>query len=680
MIEICNIKKSYNDKLIINIENLKISSTGILYIFGESGAGKTTLINCLFGLDSFDAGDIFVNGKKVKNLKEYASFVFQDFQLIDKWTVKQNLLLSREDCKESEIDEILTKLNILDIKNNLSFNISAGQKQRVAIARALLINRPIVILDEPFSNLDKKNYFEILDIFKNLSKEKLFIIITHENLNKNDYSQKVEIKNGHAYSTSCSRKDEIITTSVRKDLSLKKVFKLTCLFMKKCKQTILSIIALVLCFSFLFLELEITMKNPSDQAYHFYQTSHIDYVNFCSYSNDDYLAYLSYEGEIEENSFKTINHLALDMIYNENTCKIESIWAKNINIDDDSIILSSDLIEKLDIDYNDYVDFLGYKYKVVKNDITSYAMKNSLITSIKNYEQMIIRSYNLDPTLDTNYGYISLKTYKEAGIDNFSDGHVSISTGLKSQIEFKLNQNIFSDDSLTISIRVNNYHNKYGNEKVDENIIIGDVISDNDRIIYCDDETYDRLCRSYSSSSILNGLVGYGYINPSSGDFSRAYNKGLIDFSPISESLIITNEYLESWNVIFIPISIVLFAIALIVMIICINNSISLNTKELGILLSLDYSRKNFYKILILETLFISFISICLAVPLGIVITELFNLFLRHNFLYAGSALYIVWFIPFVEFAITLLLLVFYICLINFKLLKKSNIEIIYGK
>lgn len=680
MIEIYNATKSYDRKTILSIDTLSISSPGFLYIYGESGAGKTTLINCIFGLDHFDSGEILVNGKKVDDLKKYASFVFQDFQLIDKWTVHQNLLLAREDCSEDEIDEVLRRLNIDDIKEKLAYDISAGQKQRVAIARALLLKRTIMIMDEPFSNLDKKNKAEVIELLKAISLEKLVIVITHEELDESIYSQKIEIKDQTAISTNNSNKDEAIVSVSRKDLSFRHIFKFALLFMRKCKSSILSIFALVLCFSFLFLELGIVLKNPSDQAYNYYQTSKVDYVNFCSFVNDNDLVYLSYHEKNAKNSFRTVNMLNYEITNEDNQGVINAIWAKEMELGVDTIILSNDLIELLDINYGDIVNLFNHDYQVVQHNIMSSAMRNTLITSVENYEDMIVRCYKMDPSIYTNYGFIDIKTYEEAGIQNYIKGQISISKGLKHQIEFSLEIDDFTDKTLALTVKVNNHNNKYGNETKKENLSIDQVIDETHKVIYCDSETYDRICKNYSSFSLLNGLLGYGYIKPSKSNFSTAYNNGLIDYSSISNSLSITNGFLNSWNVIFIPISIVLFTISLIVMVLCINYSIKLNTKELGILLSLDYSRKNFSKILILEILFISTISIIIATPLGIGVTELFNFLLRRNFQYNGSPLYIIWFIPFVEIGIIALLLIFYIIFIIYRLLRKTNIQIIYGK
>ena len=178
MIEIKDGRKIYTseaeEKLALDNITLDLKSRGLVLITGESGCGKTTLLNCLSGLDAFTDGDV-----KGVNLK-HASFIFQDYQLIENVSIRKNLSLGRA-IEEEELLELLKKVNLEN--ENLDkkiYNLSGGQKQRVAIARALLLDKAILFADEPTGNLDSDNSKRIAELLKELSKSKLVIVVSHD--------------------------------------------------------------------------------------------------------------------------------------------------------------------------------------------------------------------------------------------------------------------------------------------------------------------------------------------------------------------------------------------------------------------------------------------------------------------------------------------------------------------
>ena len=171
MIKIENAIKKYKDQVVLNDLNLELDEFGLVAIRGESGSGKTTLLNCLSGLDSFTSGT--VTGIK----KGDVSFIFQDFQLIDNLTIKENLLIVT-DNKSNEIEEALEKVDIRFPDKKIN-QLSGGQKQRVAIARALLLNTKYIFADEPTGNLDSNTAENIVKLLKEISKEHLVFVVTH---------------------------------------------------------------------------------------------------------------------------------------------------------------------------------------------------------------------------------------------------------------------------------------------------------------------------------------------------------------------------------------------------------------------------------------------------------------------------------------------------------------------
>lgn len=174
------------DNVSINLEN-----KGLVFVVGKSGSGKSTLLNLIGGLDTVTDGDIIINNKSIKSMNAreledyramYLGFVFQDFCLIENLTIYENIKLSLSIInKENKgiIENILNDLDISDQANKYPSQLSAGQKQRVAIARALVKDSPIILCDEPTGNLDSKTARQILEILKEISKNRLVLVVSH---------------------------------------------------------------------------------------------------------------------------------------------------------------------------------------------------------------------------------------------------------------------------------------------------------------------------------------------------------------------------------------------------------------------------------------------------------------------------------------------------------------------
>ena len=198
MLELKKVSKYYYNKGVIASGfrklDLKLNIGEFVAIVGESGSGKSTLVNVLSGLDSYEEGEMYVNGEKTSHYttkdfeeyrKKYISNIYQEFNLINSYTVYQNIELvaklngySRKESKEKIVD-IIEKVGLTKYKNTKVSKLSGGQKQRVAIARALIKNSPIIIADEPTGNIDTKSAKEVITLLKELSKDKLVIVVTH---------------------------------------------------------------------------------------------------------------------------------------------------------------------------------------------------------------------------------------------------------------------------------------------------------------------------------------------------------------------------------------------------------------------------------------------------------------------------------------------------------------------
>ncbi len=223
MIRLVNVSKTYKSKYgdkchAVKNATIDFSSKGIYFVLGKSGSGKSTLLNLIGGLDKPDSGEIIFNGKSFSTFtqKDYSyyrnnevGFIFQDFNLIEDFTVYENINLAlslRQDKKEDAsklIKEVLQSVGLDGYEKRGINELSGGQKQRVAIARAIVKNPSIILADEPTGNLDSETSEEIFTLLKELSKDRLVIVVSHDKENAEKYSDGiVEIKDGYIVSNS----------------------------------------------------------------------------------------------------------------------------------------------------------------------------------------------------------------------------------------------------------------------------------------------------------------------------------------------------------------------------------------------------------------------------------------------------------------------------------------------
>ena len=198
MLKLKNVSKYYYSKGVIatgfSRVNIEFNIGEFVAIVGESGSGKSTLLNVITGLDSYEEGEMYIDGKETSHYseedfqeyrKKYVSNIFQNFNLVNSYTVYQNieLVLLLNGYKSSEVKEkvldLINKVNLTKYKNTKVSKLSGGQKQRVAIARALAKDTPIIVCDEPTGNLDSRSAKEIIKLLSEIAHDKLVIVVTH---------------------------------------------------------------------------------------------------------------------------------------------------------------------------------------------------------------------------------------------------------------------------------------------------------------------------------------------------------------------------------------------------------------------------------------------------------------------------------------------------------------------
>ncbi len=196
-LELKNIGKIYvsegNVAVGIRGVDLAFDKGEFVAVTGESGSGKSTLLNVISGMDSYEEGELLIEGRPTSHFlepereryrEEYISFIFQDYNILDSFTVLQNVelaLLSIEDPvkRRARAVELLNRVGLGDKLRQRGSKLSGGQKQRTVIARALAKDSPVILADEPTGNLDSESAKEIMALLKEVSKERLLIVVTH---------------------------------------------------------------------------------------------------------------------------------------------------------------------------------------------------------------------------------------------------------------------------------------------------------------------------------------------------------------------------------------------------------------------------------------------------------------------------------------------------------------------
>ena len=198
-----NISYSLNNNFLIKDLSFEITNSTFGVVEGISGIGKTTLLNLIAGLKKPLSGEIILNNKILSNDYEFVlpenrniGYVFQDFALFPHINVKKNILFASKNKKSNFYLKVIKKLNLESHLQKMPHELSGGLMQRVAICRALLMEPSLLILDEPFSNLDYENSINVQSILKEyISENKIPCLIVSHNTNLfNDFSELVRIE------------------------------------------------------------------------------------------------------------------------------------------------------------------------------------------------------------------------------------------------------------------------------------------------------------------------------------------------------------------------------------------------------------------------------------------------------------------------------------------------------
>lgn len=616
MIEIKNCTKIYRNKVIgVKNINLVLPTTGLICLYGKDGSGKSTLINCLSGLDEFSSGEILIDNTNVKDLSEYSSFVFQEYKLIDDLTIYENLTLASTCCNESEIDELLKKFNLYKYKNTKVNEVPGGVCQKVEILKAIVQKSSIVFCDEPFINIDDGTEEIIISMLKELSNNRLIVIASNNITLLQKYADGlIEIDNGEitfnaieiTNKASCYKKTQDnqlphklamkIAIDNIKTNKIKSILALICIFFS------------FITFSFILTILCINLPQILYKTY----TSENTIAVYDNIGNNELSDYQIQSSNSDLILYDIPNGLTLksDNDYNSFHKLYVASWsfAKKYKLDTTHIIVNNDIYDSLSTKKLYYLNYsfdlikenneckklsvLGQNYIIITNevfDIIKYKAYN-LESIILNNED-VLRSYQLYNNLKPKYRLeLTIPTDNEVIVsyDYIKDLNLDKEQIIGSTINLKFSANLgYENNDGTISFKVIGTHKNF-------------IFSD---------EIFNKLYSCGGFDNISSSNKSCVYINHSLKNFIHANKLSLKPIDSLGNTII--NNYNMFQNLLpFLYIILVIFLIGSILIILNITFScINQNKRVLSVLMSLKIKQKALPKIYMCENLYICSIS-----------------------------------------------------------------------
>lgn len=633
MLEVKNIyKKIKTDKkdvVILNDISFKFSNNGLYGIFGESGAGKTTFLNIIEGIDKNFSGDLFFNNKKYKNYEEVKndfSICFQSNTLLSDFNVLENLKLECDlyGIDYKNIEDLLEKFDLLYLKNKKINELSGGEIQRICIIRSLLKKPKVIFLDEPTGSVDSKNAGLIFDYLKEISKEVLVIVVSHDIESLKKYSNfLLEIKKNklsiieYKYITPCksdnsSKKIRTKFKDIIKKFSKEHLKKFTT------QNTGLFISFLVICIIFSclissYLSFEYINKNLH---LYFFNTNYYTISKKVENQNYDALSLIKYERPLKNE---------VDLILNNND------FITDISFD---YYFNYTKIFINDIEFNELITFEPYE-----GNEKVYYCSNQLFNKIKTHEISLKINLELPYSLDgeTLYNNINI---------------------IENNVKFNLIDELSLVDSYKIYYPYYYYKNLFSSYKIN-----GNNQKEINLYKYILDSANDSIESSYK-------LVL----------FSDNFN--LINKDVYSKTFDIVNNCKTSWESYYSLASTIIYFVSIFLIIALFGVfflysylffiRILSNRRNVAILKILGCDNRTIFKIFISDILLILGISLLLGLIIGWIIFYMFNTFFEISSI-LNQALY---FSGIYGSFLILFFLAIYCLLIFYKAyLKKINIK-----
>lgn len=473
MLELKNITKTYKTGTFVQHALKKVSlmfrKNEFVAILGQSGSGKTTLLNIIGGLDRYDSGDLIINGTSTKEFKDTKwdsyrnnsiGFVFQSYNLINHISVLENIEMSmtlsgvNSKVRKEKAKNALEKVGLLAHANKKPNQLSGGQMQRIAIARALVNDPDIILADEPTGALDSKTSVQIMELIKEIAKEKLVIMVTHNPELAHKYASRiVELKDGELLSDSNEIKN---SKELKSDYQLKK--------------TAMSFFtALKLSFN--------NIKTKKGRTFLISAASSIGIIGIAiimALSNGFQLQIDEFESKTLSSMPIIINKSAIDIMGmvnpNENTLpefpndtKIHAFTSQIENLVKTNTITKDyiDYVKKLD---QDNIDGIAYINSAALNILSKNNDTYKLINS-NNYEMLPVNPENQVGIIGKTYDVLAGDVSKEKGLILMVDSKNQVDKNLLEELgitadELDFEKILNQEYKLVLN---NQYYNQIGN-------------------------------------------------------------------------------------------------------------------------------------------------------------------------------------------------------------------------
>lgn len=669
LIDVCKGFKYGKDKIVVlDKVNIDFKRKELVFILGKSGSGKSTLLNIIGGVLKVDSGSVMLDDKDItkfnsKMLSNYRNnmigFIYQDYHLIEYMSVIDNIKLGMTigNNNVNNINSILIKLGIYEKRKMKVNKLSGGEKQRVAIGRAIINNPEIILADEPTGAMDTNNGIRIMNILKELSKDKLVIVVSHDLELANRYADRIiNIVDGMANSTlqMDNYKFREIQNKKINNLSIAKLA-IKNLLLKKGRTLFTSLaisigfvsMLLVLCLSKSFnedinkLENDIVSKFPvsiyngeyenidkeiisskdmiilKDRSSYIHKNvinqKYLDYIKgideikFINYHYDISMPIISdrynmldnkYMKMFLDNDFIVENY---DILYGRLPNNLNEIILK---VDSNNNVLG-DILNVFDINMDiDYSELVGRDLRVILNDL--YYLK------------------------DKNYYYINDDIY-----ELYNDSKVSLKiVGIVREKEMVDDNSYFyySNELLDYVLKENS-NSKILLEQLDKDYnVLGMDVSKEDNLSYLGYNTVPYGIDIYvdnmeDKNTLLSKLENY-----------NKNNEDIIYVDMMNDAIDIVKNIINIITIVLVIFSFISIMVSSLMILILTNNRIVERTREIGILRGLGARNRDICKLFNLENLFIGVLSSIIGIIIIMLLVEPVNMI--FNFLLEDDSLF----------------------------------------
>ena len=645
MLRLINICKSYkcgkSREVVLDNVNINFKKNELVFILGSSGSGKSTLLNIIGGLLEVDSGKIMLDDRDITKFNNnmlcnyrnnMVGFIFQNYHLVEYMSVIDNIKLGMTICdNNNSVDSILKSLGIYNKKKMLVSKLSGGEKQRVAIARAIINNPDIILADEPTGAMDSSNSMIIMNILKKISKDKLVIVVSHDNNLANKFADRIiNISDGVVDCQLLEADCEKFGVIKKKKIRLLSIIKLAIknLFLKFGRTLFTSLaislgfisILMVLCLSKSFnddikdlekdivsifpisiyngdFEIEnndlninksdkkIILKNKNDYIHeNKINRNYLDYVN-----KIDEISYINYDYDISmpviSDRYKYLDNKYMKMLSNNDFINnnynilygnnISSMYDILLKVDSNNNV-DSDLLKVFNIDNDiEYEDLVGRKLRIIINDL--YYVKNG--------EYYFVNTDTIDMYNGSNIELeiVGIVSEKEIVDDN---SYFYYSSDL---IDYVMDEN---SKSMIVMEQLDKDYN-----------VLGINTSRWELLSYLGYDSLPRGINVYVSNLdnkdiVLNKLDSY-----------NSSNDKLIYVDTMNDAINILRNIINIITVILVIFSIISILVGSLMIFILTNNRVIERVKEIGILRGIGARRRDIVRLFNIENLIIGIIS-----------------------------------------------------------------------